>query len=190
MFSFGNSKLPKSTMIFNMGTSKYCPSKTLGLCKVADKCYAQKSEVMYKPVLPYRKRQQIFWLTNDAETIWQAFDKAISRKRNKPDLFRFSESGDFWGQDCVDKMDYVAGKLYNKYGIISYGFTARSDLDFSNVQHFFVKGSSHDNGNNGRAVVIAKKEDLPAGYRLCPGSCKTCNACSQHDHTNVAFVGH
>ena len=67
LIQFGNTKLPKSTMIFNMGTAAKCPSKELGLCSVAGCCYAGKAETQYPKHVPaYRERQATYWLANDA----------------------------------------------------------------------------------------------------------------------------
>ena len=44
VFSYGNKKLPESTMIVNLTSAQNCPAKQLGLCLVPDVCYAQKGE--------------------------------------------------------------------------------------------------------------------------------------------------
>ena len=36
VFAYGNSKLPKNTLIVNLSSAQNCPSKSHGLCKVAD----------------------------------------------------------------------------------------------------------------------------------------------------------
>jgi len=50
--SFGNKKLPKTTMIFNIPAVVTCPGKT-ELCSKF--CYALKAERMYEAVYPARK---------------------------------------------------------------------------------------------------------------------------------------
>ena len=57
LVKFGNTKLPSTTAIFNMGTSKDCPSRLKGLCKCATVCYARKPEKRFPNTVPaYRKR--------------------------------------------------------------------------------------------------------------------------------------
>ena len=64
LVQFGNNKLPKTTVIFNMGPAKECPANALGLCELGKtgKCYAMKAERLYPQVLPYRIRQKNYWL--------------------------------------------------------------------------------------------------------------------------------
>ena len=186
--TFGNAKLPSTTMIFNMGSAKDCPSRKLGLCKVAGICYARKAEIMYPNVLPSRDSQAIDW-SNTAQVIYKRMKVILNRKRNKINLFRFNESGDFYSQQCITKLNYIAERLLAEFGITTYGYTARKDLDFSNAS-FLVKGSGHDSGNNGKTIVIRTIDDLPCDYSACIGDCKVCSMCSQHDSKNIAFVKH
>ena len=189
----GSRKLPKDYMISNMGPANICPAKVRGLCLVCNqygKCYAEDDEIQYPAPRPYRVKQMTYWLRNDAETIWQDIDKQLSRKRKLPSHFRFNESGDFWKQACIEKLDYIAGKLKDKYGIITYGYTARADLDFSGVKNFLVKGSGHKGGNNGETRVFPKKGDIPEGWFTCPGSCKACDMCTKKNGQDVAFIKH
>jgi len=86
MFTFkcGSRKLPKNYMISNMGPANICPAKVRGLCLVCNKyktCYAERDEITYPAPRPYRKKQMIYWLTNDKETIWQNIDKQLARKK-------------------------------------------------------------------------------------------------------------
>jgi hypothetical protein len=187
LVSFGNRKLPASTMIFNMGPASSCPSRKRGLCLVADACYAIKAEKFRKQVLPYRTRQAELWQNHDAAELIEYFTSIIDRKRNKPTLFRINEAGDFYGQSDVQKLDKIARILRKKYGIITYGYSARADLDFSGVA-FRIKGSGHDVGNNGKTVVIDREAKAPAGFIKCPASCKTCTLCAKRG--NIAFAKH
>lgn len=189
LIKFGNAKLPKTTIIFNMGSSKECSARLLGLCSCAAVCYARKPEIIYPAVYPYRVRQEEKWLSTDAETICQELGQAISKKRVKPTLFRFNESGDFHSQNCITKLSIVAEYLLKEFSIKTYGYTARKDLDFSNAS-FMVKGSDNDSGNHGKTIVIATKNDLPENFLVCPGSCFTCKLCSSKKAHNIAFIKH
>ena len=120
----GNTKIPRRTMIFNMGTAHECPSKKLGFCQayVGEKhvCYALKSEnKMRKDVQPFRKRQEKFWKNISATTFAFQFLSINDRKIKPYTAIRLNEAGDFWTQKCLDKAEQIA-KLVSPYGIIVY----------------------------------------------------------------------
>lgn len=187
---FGNRKLPRTTMIFNMGPAESCPSAKMGLCKVPGKCYAKKAEKMYPATLPYRKRQEEYWANSTADKICADFDDVLSRKKKKPLLLRFNESGDFYTQDDIGKLDKVSNYLWENHGITTYGYTARRDLDFTN-KSFLVKISGSDTGgNNGSTMVVLKGESVPDGFILCPGDCRVCTVCAKNTKEDVAFYIH
>lgn len=187
LLSFGNTKLPKTTMIFNITSATNCPSKVLGLCKVCDVCYAVKSEKLWKTVLPYRTRQSMYWGLYSAEKIYMDIKAVLKRKRLKITAFRINEAGDFRDQEDVSKLDYISQRLKKEFGIVTYCYTARSDLDFSGVS-FIVKGSGHKQ-KNGQTIVIRKGEKVPKRYIVCPANCKVCSLC-QKTTGNIAFFKH
>lgn len=172
--TFGNSKLPKSTMIFNMGPAATCPSRQRGLCQCPDKCYADKAERMYPTCLPYRERQAAIWLDHSENELAAAFAEIVAWKnQNKKQVnkLRFNESGDFYGQECVKKLNTIAGALLD-LGVRTYGYSARQDLDFHNTC-FTVRGSGFDMfGLQFKAVKEASGTNF-----VCPGDCKKCSAC-------------
>ena len=145
VFSFGNKKLPRTTAIFNMTSVRDCPSLKLGMCQaiVKDKlgndkcvCYSQVAERLYKNVLPYRDRQNDFWnecLARGRESGATDFVRELikSRKPSNIKYLRFNESGDFQGQHDVYLVFMIAHKLWKHHGIVTYGYTARQDLDFT-----------------------------------------------------------
>lgn len=192
MIKFGNHKLGDDTAIFNMGTAADCPSRKLGLCNVTNKgfkCYALKAEQQYPNTVPNaRKRQENYWRSTDAYTIAKQIKQKVDRRRKYTRFLRFNESGDFHNQEDIEKLSNVA-RIIKPMGIITYGYTARSDLDFSNAD-FLVKGSGHSRGNNGQTTVIGKNEVIPDGYIECPGSCKKCNLCKINVPHNIAFRKH
>jgi len=202
----GNSKLGKDTLIFNIGSAGDCPSLKRGFCKLGKNCYAYKAEYRWKPVKPYRDRQAAYWKSTDIGQICMEAENHINRMRKRPAYFRFNESGDFYGQVDVQKMDVLAGHLKEKFGIKTYGYTARKDLDFSGVKHMMVKGSSNDAGNNGTTIVrhgqkIHKQGNKPSWYHLfykengkifavCPGDCWDCKLCKVQNGLNIVFPLH
>lgn len=186
---FGNSKLPASTIIFNMGSSKNCPSRKLGLCKVAHLCYARKPEKLYPACLPYREQQSQYWADTDIKKIKKDFSHIIDHTKKKPTVFRYNESGDFYSQLCIEKLSQLAEYLLKEHNIITYGYSARSDLDFTNAS-FFCKGSDNDAGNHGKTIVIKTVTDCPVNFEVCPGDCNTCSLCYHPESYNIAFPKH
>jgi len=189
---FGNHKLGDDTAIINMGPSLSCPSRQLGLCEVVNKgikCYAEKAEQQYPNTVPaYRAAQQTYWRTESAERILQDIHDRIRSRRNETRYLRFNESGDFHDRDDIIKLSIVAEGL-RTIEVVTYGYSSRSDLDFSNAR-FLVKGSGGTRGNNGSCTIIEKNDPAPDGYLVCPGSCKRCNLCKINVPHNIAFRRH
>ena len=181
-WSLGNKKLPASTAIFNMTSATDCPSKIMGLCKVADICYAILPEKMYpKTCLPYRDRQAKYWSDNTASDFVLDFMSAVNRKRpiNRPDTLRFSEAGDYRTQADVDKMELIATLLSGE-GIACYTYTARSDLDYSNVRYLtinFSGFSAKTSGKSGTYSAIENIDDRSDNFGVCPCDCTKCRRC-------------
>lgn len=51
VFSYGNTKLPKETLVVNITSATTCPSEKLRLCRCSKVCYAKKCERIYKAYL-------------------------------------------------------------------------------------------------------------------------------------------
>ena len=66
-FSYGNTKIPRSTLIVNLTSAEHCPSRALGLCKVESVCYALKCERIY-PNYKHKNLVMERWLTNARTT--------------------------------------------------------------------------------------------------------------------------
>lgn len=186
LLSFGNSKLPANTAIFNMQAAQDCTSRKLGLCKVSNICYADKAERMYPQVLPYRRRQEAYWKECSAEQFAKEFQAVVSRKRNPVKYLRVSESGDFRSQKDLDKLSRIADLLK---GVVKvYAYTARKDLDFSNVSgNLVINGSSFMVHNNFEAVPgdVYESKDIK-----CPGDCKICSRCTVARGANIYVKNH
>lgn len=178
----GNVKLPKTTAIFNMTSATSCPSLKLGLCKAKKqgaKCYALKAEEIYPNVLPYRNRQNKYWIKVDAETFINEFLEINNNKRKPFTKLRFNESGDFISQKCLNKAEKIA-KVLKGHGIKVYCYTSRSDLDFRRVKDLIISGSNFQRkGISNIFKIIKKDEKIPIGFSLCGMSCKKCDRCSE-----------
>jgi len=180
----GNSKIPKTTAIFNMSSATDCPSLKLDICKACvlgkNFCYAMKSERSYRPnVLPYRRRQQDYWLNVSAEEFAFQFILVNSLKPKPFTKLRLNEAGDFHSQSCVNKADRIA-KILSTYGIVTYCYTSRSDLNYTKVKHLTVNGSGFKKaGVQNEFRMIMKDEPWPKGYAKCPMDCTVCDRCSK-----------
>lgn len=208
--SNGNTKIGPDTLVFNMTSATDCPSRRLGLCQLSNPhdCYAMRPEIFRPGTLPYRRRQARYWNMTGIDKIILDFlcllIKHPSLKRIR--YIRFSESGDFASQWDVDKLDLVAWRLNNRlavlpgYGpLVWYGYSARSDLDFSRCMALLVKGSGHDHGNNGTCIVRpltasekSRRYYFEQGmrYLVCPGKCYGCRICKTRDCADIVIAKH
>ena len=177
----GNHKLPSTTATFNMTPAKSCPSKRLGLCKASlqgAKCYANKAEYFRPTVLPYRERQAKLWQKITAEEFASQFILYNATRIKKFNMLRFSESGDFPSQADVNKVEKIA-RTIRKYGVKTYTYTSRSDLDFSACKNLIINGSGFiKKGISNQVNIIKNLKDKPKGFGICPMNCRICKRCS------------
>ena len=195
LYKYGNKKIGNDTLIINMGRASNCPSWEMGLCRLKElgvKCYALKPEIQYPDVVPsFRDAQFAFWRNSSAQDIANELIASIGRRRLETKYMRFNESGDFWSQEDVDKLDIVARKLKEVHGVVTYGYTARKDLKFKKNRSFIVRGSGWKIRNaNGETKVILRGKKIPKGFKECPGSCVSCMFCKTDKKINVAFRQH
>ena len=187
LIKWGNAKIPKETAVFNLGKASDCPSRALGLCQCPDICYAMNPERRFPKVVPqYRDRQKAYWLSHSADEFLRDFKDILTRKRNKYNALRFDESGDFWSQECVNKMAKIA-KFLKPFGITTYCYTSRSDLDFSDCKYLHIMGSGFN--VHGQFKVISSISDHDPKKPLCCGDCHKCNLC-QHYTGTIEVVAH
>lgn len=175
LFSKGNRKLPKSTLIWNLPTGLTCIGKTKECIKY---CYAKKAEKMYPQVLPFRLRNfKISKLKDFSEIIISM----LGSLKDNWNTIRIHESGDFYNQEYLNKWIEIAKAIQPK---IVYAYTKSLDLDFSNKPYNFIVIVSDDNPKsdtlkrykkefNGIACVGIKN----FLYYQCPMDCKKCSYC-------------
>lgn len=180
----GNKKLPSTIWIFNAGSSRNCPSRKLGLCQIEKKCYADKAEVQYPATFPYRERQEKITKEIKASVFAQAVIDAKARARNKNISFRYNESGDFRNQKQADWFTKVCKEL-QKNGIPCYGYTARTDLNLSELAKVSTVNCSNTKHNYGKLRKAKKINRFKAvkkytGKNLkCAGNCRKCSLCQK-----------
>jgi hypothetical protein len=138
------------------------------------RCYALRDEQMYPAVLPYRRRQEEVWDALTAKGFASAFLVVVSQRRLPTTALRLNESGDFRSQADVDKAEEIA-RIVRPYGIRTYAYTARRDLDFSRVKTLVINGSGFK--VHGEFRFVRSEAEVPEGYKVCGGSCKSCTRC-------------
>jgi hypothetical protein len=194
-YSIGNKKVGKDTIIFNMNSSKNCPSKALGLCKHPEKCYAAKAErSCYPACLPFRIRQEEYWDRNSSFTIAVDFSIVLERHK-KVKYIRFSESGDFKSQGDVNKFYQIADLLYiNRPDIKLYGYTARRDLQFQKRPNVALSGTYFMIDNMfspmSRDQLIWQQIQDSGASKVCMQDCKICNLCKEPRNLSILTKFH
>lgn len=171
-YSAGNLKVPRSTMIINMGPAANCPAGKKDLCKFYKnkKCYAMKAERAYKESRAFRKRQAEYWQSTPADQIAAEINAIQERKRKPFKNIRFNEAGDFYNQKCVKKLSRIADLV----NIPIYTYTSRRDLKFDNLSNnLVITGSGFMVHNNFKVVPN------PKGRYICARNCRICNLCKK-----------
>ena len=140
-FSFGNSKLPPSTMIINITSAFECPSQDN--CSARDICYPKKTTKVGRlsPELRDLRNEHTFPYLTGRE-ILKLLELYIELAPIKIHDIRISEAGDFRSQEEIDFCDKIAGHLKAKYGINTTVYTNAIKLDFSNVKNMIINASS------------------------------------------------
>jgi hypothetical protein len=185
LFRFGNSKLPRSTAIFNMGPVSngrtgrgfrfLCPEYRAGTCQLPNPrayCYALWPELWRRHVYPYRMRQRAFWRTCTPDTFVDAFLQAAGRRQVT--AFRWNEAGGIADRGDIDKMDAIAWRLPE---LPFYIYTSRRDLwdagAFENLApNLCVVGSGFCAHN-----AFVTVDQIPARVTRCVSDCSRCSLC-------------
>ena len=190
VFSYGNKKLPRNTMIFNLTTAMNCPSK---LCKFFGLCYAKAGDNKnINPALSGLRNQfmlKYITIKEFLKLIVMYIEYAPMRIKR----IRLSESGDFSTQQQVDVAKKLAAHLKKKYNIDTVVYTAQP-FDFSGNElivnasnekvigadrYFYARDLKTFN-----EMGIDMTEDLKIKYMedgqpyyMCPCECRKCNFC-------------
>lgn len=190
VFSYGNKKLPRNTMIFNLTTAMNCPSK---LCKFFDKCYAKAGDNKnINPALSGLRNQFMLKYITIKELL-KLIEMYIEYAPMRIKRIRLSESGDFSTQQQVDVAKKLAAHLKKKYNIDTVVYTAQP-FDFSGNElivnasnekvigadrYFYARDLKTFN-----EMGIDMTEDLKIKYMedgqpyyMCPCECRKCNFC-------------
>ena len=190
VFSYGNKKLPRNKMIFNLTTAMNCPSK---LCKFFDTCYAKAGDNKnINPALSGLRNQFMLKYITIKEFL-KLIEMYIEYAPMRIKRIRLSESGDFSTQQQVDVAKKLAAHLKKKYNIDTVVYTAQP-FDFSGNElivnasnekvigadrYFYARDLKTFN-----EMGIDMTEDLKIKYMedgqpyyMCPCECRKCNFC-------------
>lgn len=188
VFSYGNRKLPKETLIVNITSATNCPSEKLGFCRCNAVCYAKKCERIYKA---YRHKNDLiesymyFW---DDKELKEMLLYYILNAPVKIKYVRLNEAGDFPNQQSVNRWSEIGRWLYKVFGIKTYCYTCREDLNFQDVN--FIVNSSSPNLCGHRWFFCVNKtqfENLPSNSITCKGDCRKCKLCYDSKYRGVIY---
>jgi hypothetical protein len=185
--SNGNLKIGRDTLIFNMAPAHNCISDKKGYCRVSNICYAKRSEIRYKQVLPFRMAQEKIWRTVSSEDFIENLKTIIKRKRiHKIKFIRFNESGDFKGQSDINKLIKIARGLPK---ITIYGYTTRFDLNYDKrPDNLIINGSGFMIDNNFKATAFNEIDHN--NDTICPGNCRGCHLCKKSGNKVIKVIYH
>ena len=190
VFSYGNKKLPRNTMIFNLTTAMNCPSK---LCKFFGLCYAKAGDNKnINPALSGLRNQFMLKYITIKEFL-KLIEMYIEYAPMRIKRIRLSESGDFSTQQQVDVAKKLAAHLKKKYNIDTVVYTAQP-FDFSGNE--LIVNASNEKVIGADRYFYARDlktlnemgidmtEDLKIKYMedgqpyyMCPCECRKCNFC-------------
>lgn len=197
VFSYGNKKLPASTMIFNLTTAKNCPAK---MCEVAKYCYAKKGENRFIDVFLRNLRNKIMLENISLKDFLKLLELYIEYAPMKIKNIRISEEGDFMNLNYVKIADAIAGHIKAKYGITTTIYTAKP-YDFAPFKNLIVNASIPSTKNptryffarnertlkklginlNGKGIQYNEKV---GNYFVCPCECRLCGFCYRTKEEN------
>ena len=189
MYTLGNAKLPKTTMIINLGTWFNCAGRKEQFCELCKKCYDKSPEVRFKERFFGRYNQEIMWRSLPAELIAETIIKEL-KKHNKVNLIRWAEVGELRNQNDLEKLIKISTIIGETTGIKSYIYTHNKSLDFTSLErpYLTINGSGFMIDNEYRVIEkeLIENEfnnlnDL-SNKRECICDCTKCSYCSTKQH--------
>lgn len=178
VFSWGNSKLPKETLIVNITSASNCSSDKLGLCRCSKECYAKKCERIYPAYLAKNILVESFMYLWTDDELKEMLELYILNAPVQIKYIRLNEAGDFPNQNSVDRWNKLSRYFEEKYKIKTYCYTCRNDLNFIDV-HFAVNASRTDIKADRYFLCVSKNtfDNLPNNVVTCKGNCRICKLC-------------
>lgn len=101
---------------------------------------------------------------------------------------RLNEAGDFPNQQSVDRWSRIGRWLYKVFGIKTYCYTCREDLNFKGV-NFIVNASSPKIKAHRWFFCIDRNKfnQLPKESVKCNGNCRNCKLCYDSKYQGVIY---
>lgn len=188
VFSYGNRKLPAETLIVNITSAKNCPSDKCGFCNINDKCYAKKCERIYKNYLNKNLVIEECMKSWSIEQLIEILTVYIQNSPKQIKYIRLNEAGDFIDQLNVNSWSTIAKYMYTHFGIKTYCYTCREDLDFS-CCYFTINASSQKINAKRYFLCVDKNkfENLSENTIKCKGDCKTCKLCYDSNYSGIIY---
>ena len=188
-FICGNAKLPKSTMIINLGTWFNCPGRKERFCELCTECYDKSPEVRFKERIKGRLEQEIIFRALNALELTYIIEQEIRKWNESHEIkiknIRWSEVGDLRNQNDLDKVINISNQIYEDLDIKSYIYTHNKSLDFWSKKRpgLVINGSGFMVDNEYRVLPKEQIEnefknlnDL-SNKRECICDCTQCNRC-------------
>ena len=177
-YSLGNTKLPTTTMIFNMSSASNCPMRSE--CKFGQNgtCYALKAEIQYPACKPYRERQSSYWYSNNVNQIISDIQTALKRHK-KVNAIRFNESGDMRDTADFRKLNKIANAINVPVYTYTHNRNVISKITMKDVSSNLSINISFPNSKKGGFNTYCLDTEYAKTQNVisCPGSCKKCNLC-------------
>lgn len=141
IFSIGNQKLSKDTLIINFTSALGCPS--INDCPISQKaCYAVAGEVRLKETrrkhlmvqravrraVAQKKMEGFFKI---AEEYVRLKTSKRTKEENRIKYIRYNEDGDFINQDVLEMAADFSARMLEQYNVKSFAYTANKKLDIS-----------------------------------------------------------
>ncbi len=180
--SFGNLKIPSSTLIINMSSAHECCCKDVCKFGISKKCYALKSEIRFPNVRESRAAQTEYWRTTSNEQKLLDFAelwKKHPRKMPTIKAVRFNEAGDMRDMDDLNLLIDLANK-YKSVQFYSYSHNKQlmdpvSIYDLPLNLSINLSYKHHKTGFN--TFVLDTDYERGETISVCPGDCRKCNLC-------------
>ncbi len=190
--SFGNSKLPKGTMIFNLPAVITCPLRT-PLCEKS--CYALKAEVQYRHVVPQARHHN---LDRVRKGLFKGLMiEAIQKHHKKIKAIRIHESGDFLSQSYLNDWFAIA-KEFPEFKF--YAYTKSFHLTFDDKPANFTLIASFDETTDALRLKFYndKREQFDNTFTIvdkdakatCIADCTKCSMCWTSKGHNITVNKH
>lgn len=174
--SFGNKKLPKDTLIFNLPAVVTCPGRT-AFCR--EKCYALKAQRQYTNTRLARGHNL---LTSYQSDFVDLMIETIKENAHKIKQIRIHESGDFYRQDYLDKWFEIVRAFPT---VPFWAYTKSFHLDFSKKPPNLFLLASFDASTTPtwRGLYERQKKFFNSTFSIvektAPASCvQDCSKCS------------